>query len=74
LEIRSELISDGKISYKINFQNLKTGFYFDQCDNREFIERFVEGKMIDAFTIRVWTSCHLCRANSVTFVDSSEAR
>lgn len=76
-EIGSELISDGKISYKINFSSSqKTGFYFDQCDNREYIERFVKAKnVLDAFCNSGGFGLHAARAGaeSVSFVDSSES-
>ena len=42
-EVKSEIISDGPVKYKIDFAaGHKTGFYFDQSDNRFFIERFVK--------------------------------
>jgi 23S rRNA (cytosine1962-C5)-methyltransferase len=72
-----EMISDGSISYKIDFdQSQKTGFYFDQCDNREFIHRFVKGKkVLDAFCNSGGFGMHaaLAGAESVTFVDSSSS-
>lgn len=74
-EIGSETINDGKISYKVDFQNSqKTGFYFDQCDNREFIERLVSGKrVLDAFCNSGGFGLHaaFAGAKTITFVDSS---
>jgi 23S rRNA (cytosine1962-C5)-methyltransferase len=71
----SEVISDGKLLYKIDFTNSqKTGFYFDQCDNREFIEKFSGGKsVLDAFSNSGGFGMHAAIAGSasVTFVDSS---
>jgi len=70
-----EMIDDGKISYKINFSNTqKTGFYFDQYDNREYIEQFVKGKnVLDAFCNAGGFGLHalIAGALKVTFVDSS---
>jgi 23S rRNA (cytosine1962-C5)-methyltransferase len=72
-----EIIDDGKIKYKIDFnKSQKTGFYFDQCDNREFIERIVKGKtVLDAFCYSGGFGLHAAYAgaSSVTFVDSSES-
>lgn len=71
-----EIIDDGKIKYKIDFtKSQKTGFYFDQCDNREFSERFVQGKaVLDAFCNSGGFGMHaaFAGASSVDFVDSSE--
>lgn len=75
-EIGSEIINDGKISYKIDFVNSqKTGFYFDQCDNREFIEKFAGGSaVLDAFCNCGGFGMHAAYAGakSVTFVESSK--
>ncbi|MCI0449495.1 MAG: class I SAM-dependent rRNA methyltransferase, partial [Chlorobi bacterium] len=75
-EISSELIDDGKIKYKIDFsKSQKTGFYLDQSDNREFIERIVSGKsVLDAFCNSGGFGLHAAYsgAESVTFIDSSE--
>lgn len=75
-EIGSELISDGSIKYRIEFQNVqKTGFYFDQCDNREFIERFcLNSDVLDCFSNSGGFGLHALKAGakSVTFVDSSK--
>jgi len=74
--IEEEIIDDGKIRYKINFsQSQKTGFYFDQCDNREFSERFVKDRSVhDAFCNSGGFGLHACfaGASSVDFLDSSE--
>lgn len=70
-----EVISDGKISYEIDFKTgQKTGFYFDQCDNREFVERLCAGKSaVDCFCNSGGFGLHavLAGAKSVAFVDSS---
>lgn len=75
-ERRDEIIDDGKIKYKINFnESQKTGFYFDQHDNREFIERLVKGKsVLDAFCNAGGFGFHamIAGANKVTFIDSSQ--
>ncbi|MCC6865782.1 MAG: class I SAM-dependent rRNA methyltransferase [Ignavibacteria bacterium] len=72
----SEVIDDSKIKFKINFpESQKTGFYFDQCDNREFIERFTNNKtVLDAFCNSGAFGLHAAHAGAgfVTFVDSSE--
>lgn len=73
--IGNEVINDGKLSYQVDFPNSqKTGFYFDQCDNREFIEKFSGGKsVLDAFSNSGGFGMHaaIAGAASVTFVDSS---
>ena len=74
-EIKNELISDSAINYLINFEKgHKTGFYFDQRDNRFFIERLVNGKtVLDAFCNSGGFGLHAAKAGAskVTFVDSS---
>ncbi|HEX2962110.1 MAG: class I SAM-dependent rRNA methyltransferase [Bacteroidota bacterium] len=74
---RSEVISDGEVSYRIDFEGgHKTGFYFDQADNRKFIERITEGRtVIDAFCNSGGFGLHASRAGAgaVTFLDSSQA-
>lgn len=70
-----EIISDGKLKYKINFEKgQKTGFYFDQCDNREFFGKFCKDKTIlDCFCNSGGFGLHAAsnEASKVTFVDSS---
>jgi 23S rRNA (cytosine1962-C5)-methyltransferase len=70
-----EVISDGNIKYKINFSTgHKTGFYFDQCDNRNFIEQFCKDKtVLDCFCNSGGFGLHAAYggANQVVFVDSS---
>jgi 23S rRNA (cytosine1962-C5)-methyltransferase len=74
--IENEEINDGKISYNIDFTNSqKTGFYFDQYDNREFIEKLVNGKsVLDAFCNSGGFGMHavFAGAKSITFADSSK--
>jgi 23S rRNA (cytosine1962-C5)-methyltransferase len=74
-EKSEELINDGSIKYKINFEKgHKTGFYFDQSDNRFFIERFLKGKIVlDAFCNSGGFGLHAAKAGakSITFLDSS---
>jgi 23S rRNA (cytosine1962-C5)-methyltransferase len=71
-----ETIDDGKVKYKINFdESQKTGFFFDQHDDREFIERLVKGKsVLDAFCNAGGFGFHAMYAGAshVTFVDSSQ--
>ncbi len=73
--LTEEIISDGSLSYRINFEKgQKTGFYFDQSDNRFFIERLVKGKsVLDAFCNSGGFGLHAAKAGAeaVTFVDSS---
>ena len=73
--LKDEIIDDGEIKYKINFTNSqKTGFYFDQGDNRKFIEKIVSEKsVLDAFCNSGGFGLHavFAGAASVTFVDSS---
>lgn len=70
-----EIISDGKLKYKVDFSSAqKTGFYFDQCDNREFFGKFCENKnVLDCFCNSGGFGLHaiLNGAKKVTFVDSS---
>ncbi len=74
-EMSDELIDDGVIKYKINFSTShKTGFYFDQCDNREFAGKFCKDKtVLDCFCNAGGFGLHAAKtgAHSVTFVDSS---
>lgn len=74
-EIRNEIIFDGAVKYKIDFEKgHKTGFYFDQSDNRFFIHKFAGGKrVLDAFCNSGGFGLHAAKAgaDAVTFVDSS---
>ncbi len=76
-ELNNEIINDGAIKYSINFEKShKTGFYFDQSDNRSFIEKICSGKnVLDAFCNSGGFGLHAAYAgaDSVTFVDSSSA-
>jgi 23S rRNA (cytosine1962-C5)-methyltransferase len=73
--VKNELINDGDIDYLINFEKgHKTGFYFDQRDNRFFIEKLANGKtVLDAFCNCGGFGLHALKAGAskVTFVDSS---
>lgn len=70
-----EIINDGYVKYKINFSTgQKTGFYFDQCDNREFFGKFCKDKsVLDCFCNSGGFGLHAAvnDAKSVEFVDSS---
>jgi 23S rRNA (cytosine1962-C5)-methyltransferase len=74
-ELKTEVINDGLINYVINFEKgQKTGFYFDQNDNRFFIEKFAKDKIVlDAFCNSGGFGLHAAYADakSVVFVDSS---
>jgi len=74
--IGEEIIDDGKVKYRVRFDVAqKTGFYFDQCDNRDFIEGFTKGKdVLDAFCNSGGFGLHAAYAgaNAVTFVDISQ--
>ncbi len=74
-EMKNEIISDGAIKYEIDFEKgHKTGFYFDQSDNRFFVERLSAGKnVLDAFCNSGGFGLHAIKAgaSSVVFVDSS---
>ncbi len=69
------IISVGSIKYKIDFEKgHKTGFYFDQRDNRFFVEKISKGKsVIDAFCNSGGFGMHAAKAgaSSVKFIDSS---
>ncbi len=75
-EATPETIDDGSLKYKIDFAlSQKTGFYFDQCDNREFIEKISENKtVLDAFCNSGGFGMHAAKggAGYVTFLDSSK--
>ncbi len=73
----SEIISDGKIKFKIDFNaTQKTGFFFDQVANREYIEQLSFGKtVLDAYCNSGGFGLHALHAGAshVTFVDSSSS-
>lgn len=70
-----EIINDGKINFKIDFNHSqKTGLFFDQSDNRFFIEKLVNGKrVIDGFCNSGGFGLHALSGGAalVDFVDSS---
>ena len=70
-----EIIDDGTIKFKINFEKgHKTGFYFDQSDNRIFLEKISKNKnILDAFCNSGGFGLHAISAgaDSVAFLDSS---
>lgn len=72
---KPELINEGFIHYEISFEKgQKTGFYFDQSDNRYFIEKITRGKSVaDAFCNCGGFGLHAAHAGArnVIFVDSS---
>jgi len=74
-EAGKEIISDGKIKYEVNFSTgQKTGFYFDQCDNRNFFGVLCENKsVLDCFCNSGGFGLHAAngKAASVIFADSS---
>lgn len=74
-EMNEEIISDGTIKFKINFATgHKTGFYFDQCDNREFFGKFCKDKsVLDCFCNAGGFGLHAAHGNAkeIVFVDSS---
>ncbi len=74
-EAAEELISDGTLKYKVNFKSgQKTGFYFDQCDNRKIFGEFCKEKtVLDCFCNSGGFGLHAIANESkkVTFVDSS---
>ena len=71
----TETIDDGWIKYKIDFDHSqKTGFYFDQSDNRFFIEKIAKDKSVaDIFSNSGGFGLHALKAGatSVDFIDSS---
>jgi 23S rRNA (cytosine1962-C5)-methyltransferase len=74
-ERKEEIINDGNVKYNINFaKGQKTGFYFDQCDNRSFFEQFCKDKnVLDCFCNSGGFGLHAAigGASNVVFVDSS---
>jgi len=75
-DIPTEIISDGEVKYKIDFiTSHKTGFYFDQCDNRIFAGKLCRDKnVLDCFCNAggFGLNAAKCGAKSITFVDSSK--
>ncbi len=73
--MKPELVDDGSVRYKIDFEKgHKTGFYFDQSDNRFFIEKISKDKNVaDLFCNSGGFGLHAAKAGaaSVVFVDSS---
>ena len=76
-EEKIEEIEEVGIKYQINFSTShKTGFYFDQSDNRVFIEKICKDKnVLDAFCNAGGFGLHalLGGSKSAVFVDSSAA-
>ena len=76
-EVKDEVIDDGKIKFNINFSlGQKTGFFFDQSDNRFFIENITKGKScMDAFCNSGGFGLHAMAAGavSVDFADVSSS-
>ena len=76
-EKKGEMINDGSVKFNIDFEKgHKTGFYYDQTDNRYFIEKFTAGKkVLDGFCNSGGFGLHAAKAgaSSVTFVDSSSS-
>ncbi len=74
-EMNEEIIYDGRVKYKINFATAhKTGFYFDQCDNREFFGKFCENQsVLDCFCNAGGFGLHAAHGNAkeIIFIDSS---
>jgi 23S rRNA (cytosine1962-C5)-methyltransferase len=73
---QNEIISDGEVKYTIDFQRgQKTGFYFDQVNNRKYIRNLAPGKKIlDAFCNSGGFGLHALQAGAekVVFIDSSQ--
>ncbi len=71
-----EIISDGQVKYNVNFSTgHKTGFYFDQCDNRSFVKQFCKNKtVLDCFCYSGGFGLNAASggAEEVVFVDSSQ--
>ncbi len=71
-----EIISDGAVKYKVNFEmGQKTGFFFDQCDNREYLGKFCKDKsVLDCFCNSGGFGLHAAvnGAKNLVFVDSSK--
>jgi 23S rRNA (cytosine1962-C5)-methyltransferase len=74
--VKEEIIDDCDLKYRINFTaSQKTGFYFDQSDNRKFTERISKEKtVLDAFCNSGGFGMHAAFAGAakVTFIDSSK--
>ena len=76
-KLKHELIFDGSVYFEVDFEkSQKTGFYFDQSDNRFFIEKIVKGKSVaDGFCNSGGFGLHaaLAGAAEVSFIDSSSS-
>jgi len=74
-EPKPEVIEELGVKYAIDFNNAhKTGFYFDQTDNRVFTEKISKGAtVLDAFCNSGGFGLHTAKAGAenITFVDSS---
>lgn len=74
--VEEEIISDETVKYKVNFEKgQKTGFFFDQCDNREYFGKFCKDKtVLDCFCNSGGFGLHAAvnGARQIVFVDSSK--
>ncbi|HOP51000.1 MAG TPA: class I SAM-dependent rRNA methyltransferase [Ignavibacteriales bacterium] len=72
----NEIITDGNVYYQIKFNNSqKTGFFFDQVDNRIYASKFCkDAEVLDLFANSGGFGLNALKAgaNHVTFVDYSE--
>jgi 23S rRNA (cytosine1962-C5)-methyltransferase len=70
-----ELIADGNVRFEINFgTSQKTGFFYDQVENRRYIERYCKNKTVfDGFCNSGGFGLHalIAGARSVYFTDAS---
>lgn len=71
----TEIITDGNVRFEINFgTSQKTGFFYDQVENRRYIERFCNNKTVfDGFCNSGGFGLHalIAGARSVYFTDAS---
>ncbi len=71
----TEVITDGSVYYKIDFlKSQKTGFFFDQVDNRIYTSKFCSGvEVLDVFSNNGGFGLNALKAGAryVTFVDYS---
>ena len=68
---KETVVDEEGVKFKVSLEGQKTGLYLDQRENRIFMEKFAEGKFLDAFSYTGGFGLHALRAGArkVTFVD-----
>jgi len=68
---KETIVDEEGVKFKVSLEGQKTGLYLDQRENRVFMEKFVEGNFLDAFSYTGGFGLHALKAGAkkVTFVD-----